>query len=61
MTNFNELFEQAEQIADRRKAIFNQLIEKTVSEILPKFCGTMKKLEISYEKLHRRHAMAIPC
>jgi len=47
MENFNELFEQAEQISDKRKAIFNKLIEKTVSEILPKFCEAMEGFDVS--------------
>ncbi len=46
MENFNELLEQAEQIADRRKAIFNQLISKVTAEILPKFCEIMENFEI---------------
>lgn len=38
MENFNELFEKAAKIADHRNKVFNQLIEKTLSEILPEFC-----------------------
>jgi major membrane immunogen (membrane-anchored lipoprotein) len=48
MENFNELFEQANLVADHRTKVFNQLIEKTVNEILPKFCEACIKLDMSY-------------
>lgn len=44
MKNFNELFETASQVGDHRLKIFNQLIENTKTEILPRFCESMKKL-----------------
>ena len=46
MTNFNELFEQAQVLSDHRSRVFNELIEKVVNEILPKFCETIQKLDI---------------
>lgn len=48
MENFNELFAQAANVADHRTKVFNQLIEKTVNEILPKFCEACVKLDMSY-------------
>jgi hypothetical protein len=47
MENFNELFEQAALVADHRTKVFNQLIEKTVNEILPKFCEACANLDIN--------------
>jgi hypothetical protein len=46
MKNFNELFETAKTVADRRKKVFKQLIEKTKNEILPKFCETCEEFDI---------------
>jgi hypothetical protein len=46
MENFNLLFESAAKVADRRNVVYNQLIEKTVSEILPKFCDACKSLDM---------------
>lgn len=46
--NFNELFESAKQVSDRRNKVFNQLIEKTASEIAPKLLSVMKSLDIDY-------------
>jgi hypothetical protein len=47
MENFNELFEQAAKIADHRSKVFNQLIDKTVNEILPRFCEACRGYDIS--------------
>lgn len=38
MKNFNKLFEEAAKVADHRTRVFNKLIEKTKTDILPKFC-----------------------
>ena len=46
MTNFDELFAQANEVGDKRRACFNRLIEKTVSEVLPRFCEVMEKFDI---------------
>jgi hypothetical protein len=48
MKEFNELFEKATEVADRRKKVFNQLIEKTKKEILPNYCKLMG--DLGYEK-----------
>ncbi len=56
MKTFDELFNEAATVADRRKVVFNQLIEKTVSEILPKFCETCVKFDLKtvYVKTNRK-------
>lgn len=46
--NFNELFESAKQVSDRRNKVFNQLIEKTASEITPKLLSVMESLDVDY-------------
>jgi hypothetical protein len=46
MENFNELFEQAAIVADRRNQIFNRLIEKTINDLLPAFCESCEKFDI---------------
>ena len=56
MKNFNELFETAKNVSDRRKRVFNQLIEKTKNEILPKFCEACEGFDIKtvYGKTQNR-------
>lgn len=46
MNNFEGLFKEAAITADKRKKVFNQLIEKTKNEILPKFCEACFNLDI---------------
>ena len=46
MKDFNELFETAQSVADRRKKVFNELIKKTSSEILPKFCEACRGFDL---------------
>ena len=46
MNDFNELFKQAAKTADHREKIFNQLIEKTKNETLPKFCESCRGLGV---------------
>lgn len=43
-TTFNQLFENAKQVADRRHKVFNQLIEKTCNEIMPKTLSLLESL-----------------
>lgn len=47
MKTFDELFNEASIIGDRRTMIFNQLIEKTESEIIPAFAKMLQKYDIS--------------
>lgn len=47
MKNFNELFEEAVNVSDKRKVIFNQLIKKTIEEILPRFCVACESFDIN--------------
>ena len=48
MKNFNELFENAAKVADKRNKVFNQLIDKTRNELLPKFCEVCSNLDMKY-------------
>ena len=43
-TTFNELFESAKRVADRRHKVFNQLIEKTCNETMPKTLSLLESL-----------------
>lgn len=38
MKTFDELFQEATLVADRRSKILNELIERVKTEILPRFC-----------------------
>lgn len=38
MKAFEELFQEAALVADRRTKVLNELVEKTKEDILPKFC-----------------------
>ena len=41
MKNFNELFEEAKQLKDRRLKLFSELKRKFTNEILPEFAKIM--------------------
>ena len=47
MKTFDELFHEAEVISDKRKAIFNQLIERTEREIIPAFAKVLKDYDLN--------------
>lgn len=47
MKTFDELFSEAEVISDKRKAIFNQLIERTEKEIIPAFAKVLKGYDLN--------------
>jgi len=47
MESFEKLFAEAEQISDRRKKIFNKLIEKTENEIIPSFAKLLKNYDLN--------------
>ena len=47
MKTFDELFHEAEAISDKRKAIFNQLIERTEKEIIPAFAKVLKGYDLN--------------
>jgi len=47
MKTFDELFQEAAQISDKRTAIFNQLIEKTENEIIPAFAKMLDGYDLS--------------
>ena len=42
MKTFDELFQEAAIISDKRKAVFNQLIERTEKELIPAFAKVLK-------------------
>lgn len=46
MKTFNELFQQANEISDKRKKIFNELIKKTETEIIPAFAELLTNYDI---------------
>jgi len=48
MENFNNLFATAEQTADKRRKVFNELKQKVVSEILPAYCKACKAYELKH-------------
>jgi|GEM_PF-2254257 len=56
MENFNVLFEEAAKVADRRRKVFNELIDQTVSKTLPNFCEACKNLDLKtvYFKLETK-------
>lgn len=47
MKTFDELFQEAAKISDKRTAIFNQLIKKTENEIIPAFVKMMNGYGLS--------------
>lgn len=47
MKTFNELFQQANEISDKRKKIFNELIKKTETEIIPAFAELLACYDIN--------------
>lgn len=47
MESFEKLFEEAEQISDKRKQVFNKLIENTENEIIPSFAKLLKNYDLN--------------
>ena len=47
MESFEKLFAEAEQISDKRKQVFNKLIEKTEKEIIPSFAKLLKNYDLN--------------
>lgn len=56
MESFEKLFAEAEQISDKRKQVFNKLIEKTEREIIPSFAKLLKNydLNIAYFTIYNK-------
>lgn len=47
MKTFDELFKEAAEISDRRKKVFNQLIERTETEIIPAFAEVLRNYDLN--------------
>lgn len=47
MKTFDELFQEAAIISDKRKAVFNQLIERTEKELIPAFAKVLKDYDLN--------------
>lgn len=46
MKTFDELFNEARKISDKRDKVFNELIKETKLKLLPKFCEVCKSYDL---------------